>query len=198
MSTGGFAIGGNKESISTHPVFWFNDILISLYDAIDDFVAGFAYISTQKDSLRLDPSLSPAPPVQYNLQAQTWSFINNDTKNAFLENVNATFYIWPIGCSLFVQNFTAHVLGDNTLLWRNITHTPTDNPTPFLWHDIPHDPLEIAWGDMITQIYLSQVVMFPQLPSVSSEGSSQFLTPFELQLGSGLNSTNDSFTLLGE
>jgi hypothetical protein len=114
--------------------------------------------------------------------------------DAFLEDVNATFYIWPIGCSLFAQNITADVQGDNTLLWRNITHTPTDNPQPFLWHDIPHDPLETAWGDVIFSIYVSQS---PLLSSVS-EGPPQFLTPFELELGSGLNSTNDSLALLGE
>ncbi|KAF9511959.1 hypothetical protein BS47DRAFT_1394651 [Hydnum rufescens UP504] len=172
-----------------------NDILISLYESDGDSAAAFAYISTRNDSLRLDPSLAFAPPVQYNLQAQTWSFINNDTKNAFLEDVNATFYIWPIGCSLFAQNITAHVWGDNTLLWRNITHTPTDNPTPFLWHDIPHDPLEITWGHMIVEIYVSQTTMFP---SLYLEDFPQFLTTFEHQLGSGLNSTNDSLALLGE
>jgi hypothetical protein len=58
-----------------------NDILISLIKTTDHFAAAFAYISTQNDSLRLDSSLSFAPPVQYNLQAQTWSFINNDTKS---------------------------------------------------------------------------------------------------------------------
>jgi len=80
MSTGAFAIGGNKESINSPPVFWFDDILLSLWKSHDTSAAGFAYISTQYDSLKLDPSVGFAPPVQCTLQVQTWSFINNDTQ----------------------------------------------------------------------------------------------------------------------
>ncbi|KAF9510670.1 hypothetical protein BS47DRAFT_49906 [Hydnum rufescens UP504] len=132
MSSGAFAIGGNKESINAHPVFWFDDILLYLLSSDHGVANAFAYISMQNDSLKLDPLVSFAPPVQYTLQAQTWSFVNDDHKNAFLEDVNATFYIWPIGCSLFAQNITVDVQGDNTLLSKKTAHTPSDNPTPFL------------------------------------------------------------------
>ncbi|KAF9510677.1 hypothetical protein BS47DRAFT_50388 [Hydnum rufescens UP504] len=81
MNTGAFSIGGNKESISAHPVFSFDDILLMLPYSYDLFATAFAYISTRNDSLKLDPLVSFAPPVQYTLQAQTWSFINNDTKS---------------------------------------------------------------------------------------------------------------------
>jgi hypothetical protein len=41
----------------------------------------YAYISARNDSLKLDPSIGYSPPVQYTLRAQTWSFVNNDTKS---------------------------------------------------------------------------------------------------------------------
>ena len=108
--------------------------------------------------------------------------------------MNVTFYIWPIGCSLFTQNFTADVWGDNTLLRKKTAHRPTDNPTPFLRDDTPHDPLEIAWGYLMYKIYVEEAPIL--LPS--SQNPSQSLTPWELQLGSGLNSTNDSLALLND
>jgi hypothetical protein len=41
----------------------------------------FAYISTRNDSLKLNSSIHFAPPMQYTLQAQVWSFVNNDTQS---------------------------------------------------------------------------------------------------------------------
>ncbi|KAF9511968.1 hypothetical protein BS47DRAFT_1127892 [Hydnum rufescens UP504] len=49
---------------------------------------------------------------------------------------------------------------------------------------------------MILGIYASQMLML-MFPHIHNE-IPQFLTTFELQLGSGLNSTNDSLALLGE
>jgi hypothetical protein len=111
--------------------------------------------------------------------------------------VNATFYIWPIGCSLFAQNITADVRGDNVLL-RKTAHALPQNPTPFLRDDIPHDPLEFYWGYMIFDIYHAESGLLSLLSPLSPEGPSQFLTPLELLLGSGLNSTNDSLALLSD
>jgi hypothetical protein len=105
MSAGYFALGGNKQSRSADPVFWcklsdpqenavsysslflVNDIFMALSltsfsgsESGGNFSAfAFAYITARNDSLKLDPSIGS--PVQYNLRAQTWSFVNNDTKS---------------------------------------------------------------------------------------------------------------------
>ncbi|KAF9513091.1 hypothetical protein BS47DRAFT_1393580 [Hydnum rufescens UP504] len=164
-----------------------NDTLINLppipFD--DAFSTTFAYISARNDSLKLNPTVNFSQPLEYTLQVQTWSFINNDTKNAFHEDVNATFYIWPIACSLFAQNITADVQGDNTLMKKNTSSTTTDDPTPFLQPDIPHDPLEIAWGSMMSNIYLQEseviVLLGPtsqSLPRRSRRIISNYADPF--------------------
>ena len=103
MSAGYFALGGNKQSTSAHPVFWckpsdlqeksvphsfnvlVNDILMSLSENSGSdgnySASAFAYISARNDSLKLDTSIGYSPPVQHTLRTQTWSFVNNDTKS---------------------------------------------------------------------------------------------------------------------
>jgi hypothetical protein len=111
---------------------------------------------------------------------------------AFLEHVNATFYMWPIGCSLFAQNITAVVRGDNVLLWKNTTSTSTSfhDSTPFIRSSAPSDPLEMAWGVLMLNAFAQDVTY--------TLNTTQLFTPFELQLLSGLNNTNNSLALLGE
>jgi hypothetical protein len=89
--------------------------------------------------------------------------------------VNVTFYIWPIGCTLFVQNITAKVRGDNTLLWKEDTLTPTATRTPFIRPHAPDDPWELTWAPLFSYV---------------SPQSSPYL------LFSGLNSTSNSLSLL--
>ncbi|KAF9510702.1 hypothetical protein BS47DRAFT_51765 [Hydnum rufescens UP504] len=190
VGSGYFALGGNKESTGAHPVSWFNDVLMLLTPKwMNGSAAAFAYISTRNDSLKLNPSISFAQPVQYVLQTQTWSFVNNDTNNAFHEDINMTFYIWPIGCSMFSQNITAEVRGDNVLLSRSLPPVPTPNPTPFIHSKTPDDPWEAGWAEFI--YFLCNGTMHTLSPT-------QVLTPFQLQLLSNLNSTADSLALLGE
>jgi hypothetical protein len=98
--------------------------------------------------------------------------------------------MWPIGCSLFAQNITARLRGDNVLLWKDSTPTPTNNPTPFIRSHAPNDPLEIAW---VRLMFLSSV----EDPGYYWETTHRFL-PLNLLLLSGLNSTDNSLALLGE
>ena len=110
--------------------------------------------------------------------------------DAFLEHVNITFYMWPIACSLFAQNITAELRGDNVLLWKETMPAPTGNPTPFIRSSAPNDTLEIAWGTLMHNAFLKSVGYIST--------SAQLFTPFELKLSSGLNNTNNSLALLGE
>ena len=107
MDDGYFALGGNKQSPSDPPVFWckpsdlqievcflfffpilVNDIFMSLTDSTFYYspdvmgnlsAIAFAYISARNDSLKLDPSIGFAPPMQQTIQAKILSFVNNDT-----------------------------------------------------------------------------------------------------------------------
>lgn len=64
-------------------------------------------------------------------------------------------YAWPIGCSIYVQDITAEVLGNNRLL------RTTSSPIPIGTSNIFNRPtstdvLEIAWEPLIAAVYWAE------------------------------------------
>lgn len=85
-----------------------------------------------------------------------------DVQNAFLENGTFTVYMWPIGCTFFVQNATAEVQGNNKLLKSELSSPTQMDYTNLFAPTSPalksrYDPLERSWEPLIHSIIESEI-----------------------------------------
>lgn len=75
--------------------------------------------------------------------------------HSFVENGTFTFYVWPIGCTLHVQNITAEVLGNNQMVRTTSNVTEIDR-TKLFTRLAPTNPLERSWEDLIETIWFAE------------------------------------------
>lgn len=84
---------------------------------------------------------------------------------AFLEPLNISLFIWPIGCSLYAQNVLAQINGNNEI--QQITPaltTPikTYDPTPFMRKTSIMSGTETHWGLLIWESNRLEIYNTPQ------------------------------------
>lgn len=72
-------------------------------------------------------------------------------KASFLETFTVKFYVWAIGCSLYVDNISARVRGDNALLWHSEPPTITQD-IPLYQRPLPTEPLEMVWASLLQRV----------------------------------------------
>jgi hypothetical protein len=73
-----------------------------------------------------------------------------------LDDLNITFYIWPIICSLSVHNVTAwvHVQGNAQLERTNASIALANLTTPSIKSIVPSDPMVISWSYLMDLLFL--------------------------------------------
>jgi hypothetical protein len=74
----------------------------------------------------------------------------------FPENVSVTFYYWPIACTMYLEDLTAIVRGDNALLSHSFNGSQARNLLPFA-RALPSSPYERAWGQLFDAIWYNEM-----------------------------------------
>ena len=77
-------------------------------------------------------------------------------RNSFPENVSVTFHYWPIACTMYLEDVTAQVRGDGTLLSHSFNNSQAGNLQPFV-RALPSSPYEKAWGQLFDAIWGSEI-----------------------------------------
>jgi hypothetical protein len=149
----------------------------------DFATAAFAVISSRNDAIGANSTRGILSPIAVPFQAEVRSWVHDpnsckhrlisvvythhahrhlapapeeEQKHAFLENGTFTLYVWPIGCSLYIDNITAEVGGNNKLL--SSTSKPRDiDRTHVFNRERPTDPLLISWEPLIESIWYSEM-----------------------------------------
>lgn len=89
--------------------------------------------------------------------------------------LNATFYLWPIACTLNLENATAQVLGTNQLLAYSTNQPDNGFQSPFDIQSIPSDPLVQNFGYLFNTFEAFQGHL--QIASVASRFLENQLLP---------------------
>ena len=63
-----------------------------------------------------------------------------------------TFHYWPLGCTMYLEDLTAIVRGDNALLSHSFNDSQSGNSHPFV-RAPPPSPYERAWGSLFDEIW---------------------------------------------
>jgi hypothetical protein len=99
-----------------------------------------------------------------------------------------TFHYWPIVCTMQLENLTANVRGDNTLLSYSepFDDSQAANLQPFA-RDLPSSPYEKAWGPLFDEIWYDE--MLQQFSANASASVTDWLERQVLWILDGTTST---------
>ncbi|KAF9513089.1 hypothetical protein BS47DRAFT_987480 [Hydnum rufescens UP504] len=124
----------------------------------------FAYISLRRDAFRISSAGGDVPVATETRQFKVWTWIEEPSAPALatLDDLNITFYIWPIICSLSVHNVTAwvRVQGKTQLERTNASFTLPNLTTPSVKSAVPSDPMETSWSYIMDLFFLVQHLQF--------------------------------------
>ncbi|KAF9511969.1 hypothetical protein BS47DRAFT_1383228 [Hydnum rufescens UP504] len=169
----GHSFGGRKVSLDAPPNYWMDDQV--QYLPSDQFnvtqpsnemgTTAFAYISLHPDAFHM--TSDEDKPVAIETHFKVWSWIENPSVPMIgtLDDLNMTFYIWPIVCSLSVHNVTAwvHVQGNTHLERTNARMALANLTTPNIKSIVPSDPMVISWSYLMDLLFLVELVPEPLL-----------------------------------
>ncbi|KAF9510672.1 hypothetical protein BS47DRAFT_49915 [Hydnum rufescens UP504] len=196
MSGYDFSFGGRKVSSGAPPNYWMNDVLAYLPwhqpNAMEPTnnmsMTAFAYISLRPNAFRMGSVGGDVPVAIETRQFQVRSWVEEPSAPTLetLEDLNVTFYIWPIICSLSVHNVTAwvRVRGDTRLERTNASTTVANLTRPSGKWILPSDPMETSWSYIMDLLFLAQQVWIsdPATPLEKTFNQTWTLTSLEDQL----------------
>ncbi|KAF9511960.1 hypothetical protein BS47DRAFT_1127730 [Hydnum rufescens UP504] len=166
-----YSFGGRKVSLDAPPNYWMDDQVQYLpsdqsnatLPSNEMGTTAFAYISLHPDAFHM--TSDEDKPVAIETHFKVWSWIENPSGPVIrmLDDLNMTFYIWPIVCSLSVHNVTAwvHVQGNTQLKQTNARMALANLTTPSIKSIVPSDPMVISWS------YLMDLLFLVDLPGLS-------------------------------
>ncbi|KAF9510703.1 hypothetical protein BS47DRAFT_51780 [Hydnum rufescens UP504] len=164
-----FAFGGGKESTDAPPSQWVRDLVLYLPQnhsnaypqSYNMGTIALAYISLHPDAFHF--AGGDIPFTVETAQFQAWSWIGNSTWAASpieLEQLNVTFYIWPILCSLSVHNVTAWVsTNSHSQLQRTNFNLTLGNSTTPLINAMGHWTNGTSWSYIVDLLFLEQAAV---------------------------------------
>lgn len=91
---------------------------------------------------------------------------DEEKARAFLEPVNITLYVWPLGCALYTQHMLAQINGDNELQQATLapgTSLKTFDPTPFMRKTANMSNTEVYWGTIMWLSHRFEIITVPRI-----------------------------------
>ncbi|KAF9510664.1 hypothetical protein BS47DRAFT_49631 [Hydnum rufescens UP504] len=163
-----YSFGGEAASLDAPPDYWMNDALVYLpwdqskatQTSNDMGTTAFAYVSLRPDAFRTSSVGGDIPVIIERRQFKVWTWIGGSSApvSAKQHDLNITFYIWPIICSLSVHNVTAwvRVRGETRLERTNASAALANLTTPRIKSIVSSDPMVTSWSFIMDLLFSLQ------------------------------------------
>lgn len=189
----------------------------------------FVYVSLRNDTLRLDPTLNFALPRVQTVNISDWvwdsdpsqselltsrgyghlhlspndvclSALEEQHKNAKLQTMEFTVYIYPMACSMYSDPATARIRGDGVLLSTNFTTRTSRSATPDPFNrPLPVQETELLWANVTAVL---RQIQFSAVSRLQNWGGTVELTWLENTLldrivnATGISAMEDSLSYI--
>jgi len=116
------------------------------------------YLTLRPNGLAPPAGVELPSPMTSTVSATVVSWIGDAVGDRFNETVNVTFYLYPLICSPYLLNTTAHILGNGTLLSYDAPPQPSRDQTPFQ-RGMPTTTVERNWPYIVASLISNPLFM---------------------------------------